>query len=49
MRKKDKVRVRLNEKERRLIIEGMMRFRNKVIQAGGPTEDIDEILTRIMK
>lgn len=50
MRKKmQKVYVRLNPKELSVLIEGLMWFRNQVIQAGGPTEDIDEILLRIIK
>jgi len=50
MRKKEyRVQVKLNPKELRVLLEGMMWFRNQVIQAGGPTEDIDEILLRIMK
>jgi len=48
-RKVQKVWVELNSRERKLLIDGMMRFRNKVIRAGGPTEDIDELLLRIIK
>ena len=44
MRKKtQKVQVKLNPKELRVLLEGMMWFRNQVIRAGGPTEDIDDI------
>lgn len=47
--KMQKVRLELNQEEKRLIIEGMIHFRNKVIRAGGPTEDIDALLLRIIK
>ena len=48
-KKKYRVQVKLNPKELRVLLEGMMWFRNQVIRTGGPTEDIDEFLLRIMK
>ena len=50
MRKKKQIyQVKLNPEEVRILIEGMMWFRNQVLREGGPTEDIDEILLRIIK
>ena len=50
MRKKNqKVCVKLNKNELHILVEGMIWFRNQVIKAGGPTEDIDTILLRILK
>ena len=49
MRKKNKVYLTLNAAERRLLIQGLLTFRNKVIARGIDTVDIDRILMRIMK
>ena len=48
-RKRDMVCVTFTPQELRVLLEGIMWFRNKVISNGGPTEDIDEILLRIIK
>ena len=39
----------LNTAERRLLIQGLLSFRNKVITKGIDTVDIDRVLMRIMK
>ena len=49
MRKKNKIYLTLNAAERRLLIRGLLSFRNKVIARGIDTMDIDRILMRIMK
>ena len=49
MRKKNKVYLTLNSAERRLLIQGLLSFRNKVIARGIDTVDIDRILMKIMK
>ena len=49
VRKKNKVYLTLNSTERRLLIQGLLSFRNKVIARGIDTVDIDQILMRIMK
>lgn len=49
MRKKNKVYLTLNSTERRLLIQGLLIFRNKVIAKGIDTVDIDRMLMRIMK
>lgn len=48
-RKKKCVCISLTREELKILREGMIRFRNQVISQGGPTEDIDEILLRILK
>ena len=48
-RKKKYVYVNLTREELKILRAGMLWFRNQVISQGGPTEDIDEILLRIMK
>ena len=47
MRKKNKVYLTLNVAERRLLIQGLLSFRNKVIARGIDTVDIDRILKKI--
>ena len=46
---KQKYYVELNRQEWRLIIEGLNRFRNKLIAAGRYTEAVDEILIKGVK
>ena len=46
---KQKYYVELNRQEWRLIIEGLNRFRNKLIAAGRYTEAVDEILIKVVK
>lgn len=49
MRKKNKVYLTLNAAERRLLIQGLLSLRNKVMARGIDTVDIDRILMKIMK
>ena len=49
VRKKNKVYLTLNSDERRLLILGLLSFRNKVIAKGIDTVDIDRILMRVMR
>ena len=44
---KQKYYVGLNRQEWRLIIEGLNRFRNKLIAAGRYTDAVDEILIKV--
>ena len=46
---KQKYYVELNLQEWRLIIEGLNRFRNKLIAAGRYTDAVDEILIKVAK
>lgn len=46
MRKKNKVYLTLNSTERRLLIQGLLSFWNKVIARGIDTVDIDRILKK---
>ena len=39
----------LNDFEHRLAIIGMNSFRNHLIQAGKPTEDVDALLLKLLK
>ncbi|MBR3402014.1 MAG: hypothetical protein IKG67_07210 [Parasporobacterium sp.] len=48
-RKKRYYYVNLTRDELRILREGMLWFRNQVLRDGGPTEDIDGLLLRIMK
>lgn len=48
MRKKNKVYLTLNLPERRLLIRGLLSFRNKVIARGIDTVDIDRILKKLI-
>ena len=45
---KQKYYVELNRQEWRLIIEGLNRFRNKLIAAGRYTDAVDEILIKVV-
>lgn len=47
MRKKNKVYVTLSPAERRLLIQGLLSFRSKVIARGIDTVDIDRVLERV--
>ena len=49
LKKKNKVYVTLSPAERKLMITAMISFRNKLIAADHPTEDVNTILLRIMK
>ena len=46
---KQKYYVELNRQEWRLIIEGLNRFRNKLIAAGRYTDAVDEMLVKVDK
>ena len=46
---KQKYYVELNRQEWRLIIEGLNRFRNKLIAVGRHTDAVDEILIKVAK
>ncbi len=46
---KQKYSVELNRQEWRLIIEGLNRFRNKLIAVGRYTDAVDEILIKVAK
>lgn len=41
--------VSLSADEQRLMITAMMSFRNKLIAAQKPTEDVNDLLLRLMK
>ncbi len=47
-RKSKKRIVELSPAEVRLLRTAMMRFRNKVLSAGKPTEDIEDLLLQLM-
>ena len=47
-RKRDRVLV-LCAGERRLLTSAMLDFRNKLLAVGKPTEDVNELLLRLMK
>ena len=46
---KQKYYVELNRQEWRFIIEGLNRFRNKLIAAGRYTDAVDEMLIKVAK
>ena len=46
--KRDRLLV-LCARERRLLTNAMLAFRNKLLAGGKPTEDINELLIRLMK
>lgn len=46
---KQKYYVELDRQEWRLIIEGLNRFRNKLIAAGRYTDAVDEMLVKVAK
>ena len=48
-RKKDKRIVELNPEELRLAKYALLRVRNKLVAQGKPTEDVNELLLKIMK
>lgn len=35
--------------ERRLLVKALLAFRNKLLAVGKPTEDVNELLLRLMK
>ena len=48
-RKNDKRIVELNPEELRLAKYALLGFRNKLVAQGKPTEDVNELLLKIMK
>ena len=48
-RKKDKRIVELSLDEVRLMREALLTFRNKLLSAGKPTEDVNELIIKVMK
>lgn len=48
-RKKEKRIVELNFEQLRLAKYALLEFRNKLIAQGKPTEDVNELLLKIMK
>ncbi len=47
-RKKDLCILELSPAEKRLLICSMLHFRNKLLATGKPTEDVNEILLKII-
>ena len=48
-KKAEKRVVELNASEVRLLLKALMNFRNKVMNAGKPTEDINELILMVTK
>ena len=48
-RKAEKRMVELSPDEARLLREALLTFRNKVLSAGKPTEDVNELIIKVMK
>lgn len=48
-RKAEKRIVELSPEEKRLMRDALLSFRNKLIQQGKPTEDVDELNIKVMK
>lgn len=46
---KDKYVITLTAAQHRLLIQGLLRFRNKVLASHLPDEDISELLIQLMK
>lgn len=46
---KDKYVITLTPAQHRLLIQGLLRFRNKVLASHLPDKDISELLIRLMK
>lgn len=40
--------IEVDDFDHRLLVNSIMEFRNKVIQEGVPTEDVDDLLLRII-
>ena len=49
MIQRKKVIVTLSSAERRLMTTAMLSFRNKLLASGKPTEDVNELLIRLMR
>ena len=48
-RKAEKRMVELSPNEARLMREALLAFRNKLLSAGKPTEDVNELIIKVMK
>ena len=48
-RKAEKRMVELSHDEVRLMREALLTFRNKLLSAGRPTEDVNELIIKVMK
>ena len=48
-KKEQKEVVALSPREVRLMMTALLNFRNKAVKAGKPTEDINELILRIVK
>ena len=48
-RKAEKRIVELSPDEARLMREALLAFRNKLLSAGKPTEDVNELIIKVMK
>lgn len=48
-RKAEKRIVELPPDEARLLREALLAFRNKLLSAGKPTEDVNELIIKVMK
>lgn len=48
-RKAEKRIVELSPDEARLMREALLAFRNKILSAGKPTEDVNELIIKVMK
>ena len=48
-RKAEKRIVELSLDEARLLREALLDFRNKLLSAGKPTEDVNELIIKVMK
>lgn len=44
----DKKVVTLSEFEQRVLVKGMNEYRNDLIQEGKPTEDVDDVLLKVI-
>ena len=44
----DAVMIKVNDFEQRLLVYGMNRFRNDLIREDLPTEDVDDVLLKII-
>ena len=48
-REAEKRMVELSPDEARLLREALLAFRNKLLSAGKPTEDVNELIIKVMK
>jgi hypothetical protein len=49
MFRRKKIVLALTRAEHRLLTSAMLSFRNKLLSSGKPTEDVNELLIRLMK